>query len=117
MRVRIEFLYRFQSYERAYRGLNVFILNDRFYAVKRLFYCMYCIILQAFTGFVGEVPKAAEYWKEDRFFGSQFLNGCNPDSLKRCTKLPPHFPVTQKLVGNLLDSGDTLESAMAVGSY
>jgi len=64
---------------------------------------------------VGEVPQAAEYWKEDRFCGSQFLNGCNPDSLKRCTKLPPHFPVTQELVGNLLDSGDTLESAMAVG--
>ena len=32
----------------------------------------------------------------------------------RCTKLPPHFPVTQELVGNLLDSGDTLEKAMAV---
>ncbi|XP_078365380.1 allene oxide synthase-lipoxygenase protein-like isoform X2 [Oculina patagonica] len=70
---------------------------------------------KAFTGFVGDVPQAAEYWKEDRFVGFQFLNGCNPDSLKRCTKLPPHFPVTQELVGNLLDSGDTLESAMADG--
>ena len=73
------------------------------------------ILYQAFTDFVGEVPVAADYWKEDRFFGSQFLNGCNPDSLNRCTKLPPHFPVTQELVGNLLDSGDTLEKAMAVG--
>ena len=73
-------------------------------------------IIKAFTSFVGDVPQAAKYWKEDRFCGSQFLNGCNPDSLKRCTKLPPHFPVTQELVGNLLDSGDTLESAMVVGS-
>lgn len=72
----------------------------------------YC---KAFTGFVGEVPLAAKYWKEDRFFGYQFLNGCNPDSIMRCTKLPPYFPVTQELVGNLLDSGDTLEKAMADG--
>ena len=66
---------------------------------------------------MGEVPQAAEYWKDDRFFGSQFLNGSNPDSLKRCTELPSNFPVTQELVGNLLDSGDTLESALAVGFY
>jgi len=70
---------------------------------------------KAFTGFIGDVPQAADHWNDDRFFGSQFLNGCNPDSLQRCTKLPPHFPVTQKLIGNLLDDGDTLESALANG--
>ena len=70
--------------------------------------------LKAFTGFIGEVPKAADHWKDDRFFGYQFLNGCNPDSIKRCTQLPTNFPVTQQLIGNLLDTGDTLEKAMNV---
>ncbi|XP_073233506.1 allene oxide synthase-lipoxygenase protein-like isoform X2 [Porites lutea] len=70
---------------------------------------------KAFTGFIGEVPKAADHWRDDRFFGYQFLNGCNPDSIKRCTQLPTNFPVTQQLIGNLLDTGDTLEKAMNAG--
>ena len=60
------------------------------------------------------MPRAADYWREDRFYGSQFLNGCNPESIKRCTKLPENFPVTQELVGDLLDCEDTLEKAMEV---
>lgn len=70
--------------------------------------------MQAFTSFIGDVPKAAEHWQDDSFVGSQFLNGCNPDSIKRCTKLPSNFPVTQELVGNLLDKGDTLKKAVKV---
>ena len=60
------------------------------------------------------MPKAAEHWDKDCFYGFQFLNGCNPESIKRCTKLPSNFPVTQELVGNLLDEGDTLMEAMEV---
>lgn len=72
------------------------------------------IRLYVFTNFIGDVPKAAEHWRNDRFFGSQFLNGCNPESIKRCTKLPANFLVTQELVGNLLDTGDTLKKALKV---
>lgn len=60
------------------------------------------------------MPKAAKYWQEDRFYGFQFLNGCNPESIKRCTKLPENFPVTEELVGDLLDKEDTLRKAMEV---
>ena len=69
---------------------------------------------QAFVSFVGDVPVASKHWQDDCFYGSQFLNGCNPDTIKRCTKLPSNFPVTQEMVGNLLDEGDTLEKAMKV---
>ena len=70
---------------------------------------------QAFVHFIGDVPAApAERWKDDRFYGAQFLNGCNPDTIRRCTELPSNFPVTQEMVGNLLDSGNTLEQAMKV---
>lgn len=64
--------------------------------------------------FVGDAPLAAKHWKADTFYGAQFLNGCNPDTIKRCTELPPKFPVTQKMVGNLLDAGDTLQKAIKV---
>ncbi|XP_078376634.1 allene oxide synthase-lipoxygenase protein-like isoform X3 [Oculina patagonica] len=70
---------------------------------------------KAFVHFVGDVPLAAEHWKTDSFYGAQFLNGCNPDTIKRCTKLPSKFPVTQEMIGNLLDSGDTLQQAMKEG--
>ena len=70
--------------------------------------------MQAFVSFVGDVPVASEYWQHDRFYGAHFMNGCNPDTIKRCTKLPSNFPVTQELVGNLLDEGDTLEKAIQV---
>lgn len=70
---------------------------------------------KAFVSFVGEVPLASKRWQDDRFYGAQFLNGCNPDTIKRCSKLPSNFPVTQELVGNLLDEGDTLKKAIKDG--
>ena len=70
--------------------------------------------MQAFVSFVGEVPLASKRWQDDRFYGAQFLNGCNPDTIMRCSKLPSNFPVTQELVGNLLDAGDTLQNAIKV---
>nr|XP_058954727.1 allene oxide synthase-lipoxygenase protein-like [Pocillopora verrucosa]XP_058954728.1 allene oxide synthase-lipoxygenase protein-like [Pocillopora verrucosa] len=70
---------------------------------------------KAFVSFVGDVPMAADHWQDDCFYGAQFLNGCNPETIKRCTELPYNFPVTQQLVGNLLDVDDTLEKAMKDG--
>lgn len=64
-----------------------------------------------FTGCVGDVPKISQndLWQEDRMFGYQFLNGCNPCVIERCNELPSNFPVTNEMVKNFLDRGMTLE--------
>uniref|UniRef100_A0A671X1F7 Lipoxygenase domain-containing protein n=1 Tax=Sparus aurata TaxID=8175 RepID=A0A671X1F7_SPAAU len=39
-----------------------------------------------------------KHWKEDVFFGYQYLNGINPMLIRRCTALPSNFPVTDDMV-------------------
>ena len=68
---------------------------------------------KCFTPFVGNVPPAADSWQDDVWFGTQFLNGCNPDTIKRCTALPSHFAVTDKLVDGLMEKM-SLKKAMKV---
>ncbi|KAL7889444.1 hypothetical protein AOLI_G00017020 [Acnodon oligacanthus] len=51
------------------------------------------------------MPRTHEYikkhWMTDTFFGYQFLNGSNPMMIKRCSKLPKNFPVTNDMKGKL----------------
>ncbi|XP_074620664.1 allene oxide synthase-lipoxygenase protein-like isoform X3 [Acropora palmata] len=70
-----------------------------------------------FTGIISE-PKLScgDLWMEDRMFGYQFLNGCNPCVIKRCDKLPSNFPVTHDLVKNSLDRPSmTLDEEIKAG--
>ncbi|GLD49376.1 polyunsaturated fatty acid lipoxygenase ALOX8-like isoform X4 [Lates japonicus] len=53
-----------------------------------------------------------KHWKDDDFFGYQFLNGINPYVIKRCTKLPSNFPVTEEMVKPFLANGSSLTAEM-----
>ncbi|CAL8298690.1 unnamed protein product [Merluccius merluccius] len=57
-----------------------------------------------------------QHWKEDFMFGYQFLNGCNPVILQKCTKLPDKFPVTHEMVAISLERGLTLEEEVEAGN-
>ncbi|XP_034744052.1 arachidonate 15-lipoxygenase B-like isoform X2 [Etheostoma cragini] len=39
-----------------------------------------------------------KHWKEDAFFGYQYLNGTNPMLIRRLSALPDNFPVTDDMI-------------------
>lgn len=47
-------------------------------------------------------------------FGYQFLNGCNPVLIKRCTELPQKLPVTTEMVECSLERQLSLEQEVQV---
>ncbi|KAG7247279.1 LOW QUALITY PROTEIN: hypothetical protein CRUP_007128, partial [Coryphaenoides rupestris] len=53
-----------------------------------------------------------EHWKDDAFYGSQFLNGVNPNIIQRCSQLPPNFPVSEDMVKPFLQPDSSLQTEM-----
>uniref|UniRef100_A0A6I8PJS0 Arachidonate epidermal lipoxygenase 3 n=1 Tax=Ornithorhynchus anatinus TaxID=9258 RepID=A0A6I8PJS0_ORNAN len=56
-----------------------------------------------------------EHWREDWFFGYQYLNGVNPVMLRRCCRLPENFPVTSDMVAPVLGPGRCLHEELEGG--
>ncbi|XP_034959410.1 polyunsaturated fatty acid 5-lipoxygenase [Zootoca vivipara] len=57
-----------------------------------------------------------QHWQEDFMFGYQFLNGCNPVLIQKCTELPKKFPVTTEMVECSLERNMTLEEEIKQGN-
>ncbi|XP_023564167.1 arachidonate 5-lipoxygenase isoform X2 [Octodon degus] len=60
--------------------------------------------------------RVMKHWQEDLMFGYQFLNGCNPVLIRRCTQLPPKLPVTTDMVECSLERQLTLEQEIQEGN-
>ncbi|XP_071403390.1 arachidonate 12-lipoxygenase, 12S-type [Centroberyx affinis] len=57
-----------------------------------------------------------EHWKEDWFFGYQYLNGSNPRMIQRCRELPGNFPITADMVQGSLDPRTSLDKELKAGN-
>lgn len=55
-----------------------------------------------------------EHWREDWFFGYQFLNGSNPRMIKQIQELPPNLHVSGDMVQAFLKPHTTLEKELKV---
>ncbi|GAB1601975.1 allene oxide synthase-lipoxygenase protein-like, partial [Argonauta hians] len=53
-------------------------------------------------------PESVKYWRDDKWFGNQRLNGCNPNLITLCEKIPPKLGVDEELLEPVLN-GETLE--------
>ncbi|KAF4114001.1 hypothetical protein G5714_004224 [Onychostoma macrolepis] len=62
------------------------------------------------------LAELVKYWNKDYMFGYQFLNGCNPVMIRKCTKLPDKFPVTHEMVEGCLRRGVTLQEELQAGN-
>lgn len=60
--------------------------------------------------------RVMNHWQEDLMFGYQFLNGCNPVLIRRCTELPEKFPVTTEMVECSLERQLSLEQEVQQGN-
>ncbi|KAH1174077.1 hypothetical protein KIL84_008471, partial [Mauremys mutica] len=56
------------------------------------------------------------HWREDTFFGYQFLNGMHPMVIWRCTELPCNFPVTTAMVASSLGESCSLQDELVKGN-
>ncbi|XP_067440928.1 hydroperoxide isomerase ALOXE3-like [Thunnus thynnus] len=57
-----------------------------------------------------------QHWKDDAFFGYQFLNGVNPILIQRCTALPNNLPVDHIRITNHLRGPHGLQDEMKKGN-
>lgn len=64
-----------------------------------------CVVLSEYV---------ADHWMDEDFYGYQFLNGVNPNTITKCTTLPENFPVTEEMVKPFLE-GSSLQEQMEVG--
>uniref|UniRef100_A0A8C2ZF71 Uncharacterized protein n=1 Tax=Cyclopterus lumpus TaxID=8103 RepID=A0A8C2ZF71_CYCLU len=81
---------------------------------KEMIYRYTYIILYIIFAILPEY--VSEHWKEDDFYGFQFLNGLNPKVIKRCSELPPNFPVTEEMVKPFLEEGSSLQEEVKKGN-
>uniref|UniRef100_A0A8C5M7T9 Uncharacterized protein n=1 Tax=Leptobrachium leishanense TaxID=445787 RepID=A0A8C5M7T9_9ANUR len=54
-------------------------------------------------------------WKEDAFFGYQFLNGVNPVKIRKCFQTPENFPVDDEMVASSLGTSTSLQNEIQKG--
>ncbi|KAM3932813.1 LOW QUALITY PROTEIN: arachidonate 12-lipoxygenase, 12R-type-like [Leptodactylus fuscus] len=60
--------------------------------------------------------KVSQIWREDSFFGYQYLNGCNPMMIRKRVQIPKNFPVSDSMVAASLGTSTDLHKELQNGN-
>uniref|UniRef100_A0A8C4YGL1 Arachidonate epidermal lipoxygenase 3 n=1 Tax=Gopherus evgoodei TaxID=1825980 RepID=A0A8C4YGL1_9SAUR len=79
-----------------------------------------CNTMYSFTKTTNFLLRGGNYvrahWREDTFFGYQFVNGVHPMMIRRCKELPCNFPVTPAMVASSLGESSSLQAELEKGN-
>ncbi|XP_073935548.1 polyunsaturated fatty acid 5-lipoxygenase isoform X2 [Castor canadensis] len=104
-----------ETRQKQYRMENLFI--NRFMHMFQSSWSDFADFEKIFVKISNTISeRVMNHWQEDLMFGYQFLNGCNPVLIKRCTKLPPKLPVTTEMVECSLERQLSLEQEIQQGN-
>lgn len=89
-----------------------------FYFVFCCLLCVLCLLLFTIYFVYCSIPEyTMEHWREDWFFGYQFLNGSNPRMITQIQELPSNFCVSGDMVQAFLKPNTSLEREMKVLAF
>ncbi|XP_040826439.1 polyunsaturated fatty acid 5-lipoxygenase isoform X4 [Ochotona curzoniae] len=104
-----------ESRQKQYRMENLFI--NRFMHMFQSSWSDFADFEKIFVKISNTISeRVMNHWQEDVMFGYQFLNGCNPVLIRRCTELPPKLPVTTEMVECSLERQLSLEQEVQQGN-
>ncbi|XP_069914224.1 polyunsaturated fatty acid 5-lipoxygenase isoform X2 [Oryctolagus cuniculus] len=104
-----------ESRQKQYRMENLFI--NRFMHMFQSSWSDFADFEKIFVRISNTISeRVMNHWQEDLMFGYQFLNGCNPVMIRRCTELPQKLPVTTEMVECSLERQLTLEQEVQQGN-
>ncbi|KAM5241217.1 polyunsaturated fatty acid 5-lipoxygenase isoform 2-T2 [Hipposideros larvatus] len=104
-----------ETRQKQYRMENLFI--NRFMHMFQSSWSDFADFEKIFVKISNTISeRVMNHWQEDLMFGYQFLNGCNPVLIQRCTKLPEKLPVTTEMVECSLERQLTLEQEVEQGN-
>uniref|UniRef100_A0A4X1V7S3 Polyunsaturated fatty acid 5-lipoxygenase n=1 Tax=Sus scrofa TaxID=9823 RepID=A0A4X1V7S3_PIG len=104
-----------ETRQKQYRMENLFI--NRFMHMFQSSWSDFADFEKIFVKISNTISeRVMNHWQEDFMFGYQFLNGCNPVLIQRCTKLPKKLPVTTAMVECSLERQLTLEQEVEQGN-
>uniref|UniRef100_H2UDI5 Arachidonate 5-lipoxygenase b, tandem duplicate 2 n=1 Tax=Takifugu rubripes TaxID=31033 RepID=H2UDI5_TAKRU len=106
----------FADFERILQKMKSTVSGQLLYYIILYYIILYYIILYYIILYYIIPEYVRKHWKEDLMFGYQFLNGCNPVVIEKCTKLPDKLPVTNEMVSVCLERGLTLEEELQAGN-
>ncbi|XP_068121985.1 hydroperoxide isomerase ALOXE3-like [Hyperolius riggenbachi] len=107
---------KLKSFQDGLQALVSRFMADGYLTCKESWTDLEDIKLVAFVRKSNISEIVSKLWKEDFFFGHQYLNGYNPVLIKKCLKIPENFPVDDRMVAHSLGTCTSLQNEIESGN-